>query len=286
MLKCGIVVEGGGMKSAYSAGILDYLLDEKITFDYCIGVSAGAANLASFLGGQRERNLRFYVIHSKDPRYLGVRNLLTHGSMFNLSFIYQTMTNSTGADPLNYPALRDNPAEYYVVATDAHTGKPVYFDKSYFRQDDYRALMSSCAIPAFCRPISFRGGLYFDGGASDSIPVKRALADGCDRLLILLSKPRGYVKQPEKGRPAYTILLRKYPAMIRLLNNRHMEYQKQLQFACDLEAQGKAVILAPSKPMPATTFSKDPAMLQSLYDLGYEDGRRELPRWLSMIGQA
>lgn len=96
-MKTGLVVEGGGMKCAYSAGILDRFLDEHITFDYCIGVSAGSANVASYLAGQRGRNLRFYVDHLHEPGYMGVKNLLRTGQFFGLQYIYQTLTNSDGA---------------------------------------------------------------------------------------------------------------------------------------------------------------------------------------------
>ena len=147
-MKTGLVVEGGGMKCAYSAGILDRFLDEHITFDYCIGVSAGSANTASYLAGQRGRNLRFYVDHLNEPGYMGVKNLLRTGQFFGLQYIYQTLTNSDGADPIDYPAIVENPAEFELVATDAATGKPVYFTKDDMKQDDYRAIMASCA-PVF-----------------------------------------------------------------------------------------------------------------------------------------
>lgn len=114
MGKTGLIVEGGGMKCAYSAGILDRFLDDKITFDYCIGVSAGAANTLSYLAGQRGRNLRFYTVHLDDPRYLSVRSLLRTGNLFGLEYIYGTLTNSDGADPIDYDAIMKNPAEFYM----------------------------------------------------------------------------------------------------------------------------------------------------------------------------
>ena len=152
-MKTGLVVEGGGMKCAYSAGILDRFLDEHITFDYCIGVSAGSANVASYLAGQRGRNLRFYVDHLNEPGYMGVKNLLRTGQFFGLQYIYQTLTNSDGADPIDYPAIVENPAEFELVATDAATGKPVYFTKDDMKQDDYRAIMQ--AVPCRYVPSDF-----------------------------------------------------------------------------------------------------------------------------------
>lgn len=126
-MKIGLVVEGGGMKCAYSAGILDKFLDDHIQFDYCIGVSAGAANTLSYLAGQRGRNLRFYTEHLSDPRYLSVHSLIRTGSLFGLQYIYGTLTNSDGKDPIDYDAIMKNPAEFYMPATDAVTGTATYF---------------------------------------------------------------------------------------------------------------------------------------------------------------
>ena len=197
MGKIGLIVEGGGMKCAYSAGVLDAFLDAHINFDYVIAVSAGAANAASYLAGQRGRNLRFYTDWTHDPEYFGLKSYLKTGNLFGLHYIYADLTNSTGKDPLDFPALLANPTEYWMVVTDAATGTPVYFPKSALHQDDYRCIMASCALPAACKPIEIDGSLYYDGGVSDAIPVQRALTDGCDKVVAILSKPRGFVKKPE-----------------------------------------------------------------------------------------
>lgn len=270
-MKTGLVVEGGGMKCAYSAGILDRFLDEHITFDYCIGVSAGSANVASYLAGQRGRNLRFYVDHLHEPGYMGVKNLLRTGQFFGLQYIYQTLTNSDGADPIDYPAIMANPAEFELVATDAATGKPVYFTKDDMKQDDYRAIMASCALPVMCRPISFHNETYFDGGLSDSVPIERAFARGCDRVVVILSKPRSFVKQPEGFRHIYRHALRKYPQTIKALDNRHLMYRQNIADVKKHETAGEAIVFAPSKELKMSTYARDEKLEQELYDLGISD---------------
>lgn len=160
-MKTGLIVEGGGMKCAYSAGVLDVFLDENITFDYCIGVSAGAANCASFLAGQRERNMRFYVEHVHDPNYISLYSLLKTGSLFGLQYIYGDMTNEGGTDPLDYDAYQSNTTETYLSATVAQTGKPHYFRKEEIRRNEYQPIMASCALPVACKPISYEGGNVF-----------------------------------------------------------------------------------------------------------------------------
>lgn len=270
-MKTGLIVEGGGMKCAYSAGILDKFLDDKVTFDYSAGVSAGAANTLSFLAGQRERNLRFYTVHLDDPRYLSVRSLLRTGNMFGLQYIYGTLTNSDGGDPLDYDAVMANPSEFYMPATDAVTGKPHYFSKSDIVKDDYRTVMATCALPVFCRPVEVNGRFYYDGGVSDSIPLQHALDHGCEKLVVILSKPRTFFKEPEKHRAIYKRALRKYPATVEALDRRHLMYRAAIEQLNSLEKEGTAFVFAPSRDLQLTTFSKDAASEQKLYDLGLED---------------
>lgn len=259
------------MKCAYSAGVLDAFLDAHINFDYVIAVSAGAANAASYLAGQRGRNLRFYTDWTHDPGYFGLKSYLKTGNLFGLHYIYADLTNSTGKDPLDFPALLANPTEYWMVVTDAATGTPVYFPKSALHQDDYRCIMASCALPAACKPIEIDGSLYYDGGVSDAIPVQRTLADGCDKVVAILSKPRGFVKKPEGMRLFYSTMCRRYPNTVKALNERHLMYAKSQKRLYDLEKDGKAFIFAPSAPPKMSTYTMDRAVEQQLYDLGLQD---------------
>ncbi len=267
----GLVVEGGGMKCAYSAAILDRFLDDRIRFDYVIGVSAGSANAASYLAGQRGRNRRFYTEHIHENGYFGIGSLLKSRDLFGLDYIYSSITNSTGADPLNWAAIQANPARYEVVATNAQTGKPRYFDKSEMAQDDYTVIKASCALPAACRPRMVGGIPYYDGGVSDAIPVDRALSQGCDRLVVILSKPRDFVKKPEGFRQIYRRLCRQYPRIVELLDNRHIIYTRGFQRVFDLEREGKAFVFAPGKALPMSTFAMSAKDNQGLYDLGLQD---------------
>lgn len=276
MGKTGLVVEGGGMKCAYNAGILDRFLDEDIHFDYCIGVSAGSANVGSYLAGQRGRNLRFYTTHITLPEYMGVRNFLRTGQFFGLQFIYATLTNSTGADPIDYPAIMANPSEYELVATDAETGEATYLNKYDLKQDDYTAIMASCALPALCRPVSYNGHLYYDGGVADSIPVERAFAQGCDRVVVVLSNPRSYVKQKEGFRFAYAPLLRKYPKLLSAVDNRHLMYRQNIADVNAHEKDGSAFVFAPTIDHDLSAFCKNAKTEQELYDLGVKDFNDQL----------
>ena len=270
-MKIGLVVEGGGMKCAYNAAILDAFLDHNITFAYCIGASGGSGNLASYLAGQRGRNLRFFTEHIHSPVYFGLRSFLKTGNLFGLQYIYGTLTNSTGKDPLDFPTLKNNPAEYEVVVTNALTGKAEYFGKETMVQDDYRLIMASSAIPAACRPVELNDIPYFDGGLSDAIPVSRALEKGCDRLVVILSKMRDYVRKPQGMRFLYTMRCRQYPQIISLIDHRHIAYNQNLQEVFALEREGKAFVFAPSHPIHVGTYSMNEQSERDLYALGMED---------------
>ncbi len=274
-MKIGLVVEGGGMKCAYNAAILDAFLDHNITFAYCIGVSGGSGNLASYLAGQRGRNLRFFTEHIHNPGYFGLRSFLKTGDLFGLQYIYGTLTNSTGKDPLDFPTLKNNPAEYEVVVTNALTGRAEYFGKETMAQDDYRLIMASSAIPAACRPVELNEIPYFDGGLSDAIPVSRALEKGCDRLVVILSKMRDYVRKPQGMRFLYTMRCRQYPQIVSLIDHRHIVYNQNLQEVFALEREGKAFVFAPSHPVHVGTYSMNEQAELELYSLGMEDFRKQ-----------
>ena len=284
MGKTGLIVEGGGMRCAYGAGVLDAFLDNSITFDYCIGVSAGSANAASYAAGQRGRNVRFYTQHMHDPNYFGVKSFLTKGELFGLHYIYGDLTNSDGKDPIDYDAIMANPAEFKIVATNARTGKPVYFDKTDMIRDDYRHIMASCSLPAACRPIEIDGEFYYDGGVSDSIPIQRALDDGCEKIVVLLSKHRSYVRKPQNMKIFYKTMCRKYPEVIKQLDMRHITYKKQQEQLFALEKEGKAFIFAPAENPRSTTYTMDEKIEQALYDEGYSDFDERKDDFLRFMG--
>lgn len=267
----GLVVEGGGMKCAYNAGILDAFLEHGIFFDYCIGVSAGAGNLISYLAGQKGRNLRFFTEHIHAPEYFGLRSFLKTGDLFGLQYIYGTLTRADGKDPLDYRAVLRNPTRYEAVVTNALTGQAEYYGKETLHQDDYRLLMASSAIPAVCRPVVLQGTPYYDGGLADAIPVQRALEQGCDRLVVILSKNREYRRKPQGLRPVYSRICHRYPKVVQAIDHRHETYNRNLQQVFALERAGRAFVFAPSAPIHMSTYSMKEQAAQELYELGLRD---------------
>ena len=203
----GILDVGGGMRGIFGAGVTDCLLDEKVYLPYCIGVSAGSANLISYIAKQRGRNYRFYTRYAMRPEYMSLQNFLKKRSYFDLDYVYGTLSVTGGEDPVDYDAFFRAGQTLITVATRADNGKPQYFTNADFHTDDLSPLKGSCAIPGVCKPYKVGDSLYFDGGVADPVPVEKALADGCDRLLVVLTKPLDFVKKPEHFRAAYTLSL-------------------------------------------------------------------------------
>jgi len=273
-VKIGLVLEGGGMKCAYGAGILDGFLEDGISFDECVAVSAGSGNMTSYLAGQSGRNLRFYTTHVEDPRYVGVKPFLKTGNFFNLHFIYGTLFNSDGPDPLDYEAMMRNPTEGWIVMTEAKTGEAAYYPKSGMRKNDYREIMASCAIPALCNPVDFDGKLFFDGGVADPIPIKKAYNDGCDRIVAILGNRRNFIRQPQKYQTLFRLKLRKYPVIAKMLEERHNTYRKAQLAVYEEEKKGRAFIFAPPNDSPVKTTTNDITLLQELYEQARKEYRK------------
>lgn len=266
----GIVDVGGGMRGVFGCGVTDFLLDNDITFDYCLGVSAGSANLASYVSRQRGRNYRYYTKYSLRPEYMSAFNFVTKHSFFDLDYVYSVLSDSDGEDPLDYKTLSQSNQIYKAVATNGETGEPHYFTKDDFRQDYYEPLKASSAIPGVCKPVSIDGTDYFDGGVSDPIPVEKALADGCDHVFLILTKPIDFVKKPEMFKSAYTKVLKNYPAVIKKLNIRHETYNNEIKKALELSKEGKVTIIAPDDGYSVTAFTRNLRELNHLYNEGYK----------------
>ncbi len=274
MSKIGLVVEGGGMRGVYGCGVLDTLLENSITFPYGIGVSAGAANLASFLAEQQGRNYRFYTTYAFDERYMGLKNFFNTGSFFGMDFIYSELTEVI--DPINYDSLLNPSKEYYIVAANAETGEPTYFSREDLDKHRGEILKASSAVPGMCKPIEIDGIMYFDGGVTDPIPVKRALNDGCEKIIAVLTRPRGYVKKPEKGKMIYSELLKDYPSIINAMNVRHSVYNSTLEYLNELEKEGKAIVFTPEDTQGVTIVTRNKEHLITLYNEGRVEAERRL----------
>ena len=273
-MKIGIVDVGGGLRGIYAAGVLDYCIDQGIQFDLGIGVSAGSANLASYAAGQRGRNYLFYTDYAFRKQYMGLGNFIRKKNFIDMDYVYGTLSNSNGENPLDYPALRDNTMEFYVVATNAESGQVKYFDKTDLHQDNYNILKASSAIPFVCKPYEVQGTLYYDGALSDPVPFKRAFQLGCERVVVILTKPQDVVRNSAKDEKIAACIRKKYPAAAKKLCQRAQRYNESIALAKEYAKQGKVLIIAPDDTCGVDTLKKDRMSLQNLYKKGYNDGKK------------
>ncbi len=273
-MKIGVVDVGGGLRGIYAAGVLDYCIDQGICFDLGIGVSAGSANLVSYMAGQRGRNYRFYIEYAFRKQYMSLGNFIMKRSFVDMDYVYGTLSNSGGEDPLDYPAMRDNPMEFYVVATDALTGEPKYFDRGDIKQDDYSIMKASSAIPFVCRPYEVQGRAYYDGALGDPVPVEKAFRLGCDRVIVILTKPENVLRDPKKDEKLAAGIRKRYPAAAEKLRKRAQQYNEGVALAREYAGQGKVLIVSPDETCGVDTLKKKKESLQRLYDKGYLDGKR------------
>ncbi len=267
----GIIDVGGGTRGIYGAGVLDFMMDRGIKADCFIGVSAGSANGASYLSGQRGRNYKFYTEYINRKDYMGFRNMLKTGSYINLEYIYGTLSGEDGENPFAYEDFQNNPAKYIIVATDAFTGEPVYFDKDDMSLDHYETLMTSSCVPGINRPYIFRGKPYFDGGISDPIPIKKAFEIGCDKLIVILTLPKTAFRRPRADVRVSRLVSFRFPYAADAIKVRCDVYNQQLKHALALEEEGKIVIVAPDDISNLKTLTKDITTLNRMYRKGYTD---------------
>lgn len=270
----GIIDIGGGLRGIFGTGVFDRLLDDGTDFDYYIGVSAGAANIASFLGQQKGRNFLFYTEYALRPEYMSFRSFIRNGSYLNLDYVYGTLSDSDGENPLDYDRMQSSDKQFFTVTTDAATGKALYYPKRYYFRDDYTLLKASCCLPVACRPVVFDGKLCFDGGISDPIPIKKAFDDGCDKVVLIITRPADELHNPSLDKKAAVLTRKKYPAISEALDSRYQLYNDSLALAREYERLGKALIIAPDDCKGLKTLTKDKDKLKRLYDDGYQKAEK------------
>lgn len=272
-MKIGVIDVGGGFRGIYATGALDYCQDNGIEFDLALGISAGSANLASFLARQRGRNHKFYTEYAFRKQYASLRNFIFKRNIFNMEYVFGTLSKSDGEYPLDYPALRDNPAQFIVIATDAKTGEAVYFDKSRLAQDNYDILKASSSIPFFNKPYFIDGKPYYDGALGNPVPVQKAFEMGCDCVVLILTKPADKLREVGSDAKIAKQVQKKYPQAAEQLRLRAEHYNDSVALAKEYAKQGKLIIISPDDTCGVDTLHKDKSSLQKLYDKGYADGR-------------
>ena len=273
-MKVGVIDVGGGFRGIYATGVLDYCQDNNIEFDIALAISAGSANLASFLSRQRGRNYTFYTDYAFRKQYASLGNFIRKRSYIDMEYVFGTLSNHDGENPLDYAALRDNPAEFVIIATDAETGEAAYFDKSDLAQDSYDPFKASSSIPFVCKPYVINGKAYFDGALGNPIPVEKAFEMGCDLVVLILTKPEGKPREQGSDPKIAKLIQRKYPKSAEMLRLRAEHYNAGVALAQEYAKQGKLLIVSPDDTCGVDTLHKDKESLDKLYNKGLQDGQK------------
>lgn len=268
-MKTGLVLEGGALRAIFSSGVCDALLDGNVMADYVIGVSAGIAYGVSYVSKQSRRNLEVVTRFVRDPRYMGMSNLLNkeNRSYFGLDFAYNVIPNQI--IPFDYDTFQAFPGEVEAVVTNLNTGKAEYFPVPRYDRSP-TLLRATCAMPLMFPIFELEGQPYLDGGVSDGIPWKHALEQGCDRLIVVLTRTRSYRR---KGERVLSLIRKKYeayPNFVALMERRAEIYNQSRQELFELERQGKALVIAPDSTLGVSRTERNPEKLRMLWAAGYQ----------------
>ena len=273
-MKSGLVLVGGALRTIFSSGVCDALLDKGLPLpDYTVGVSAGIAYGVSYLSRQSRRNLKLVTTYANDRRYMGWRNMADrrNRSYFGLKFAYETIPNQLL--PFDYETFAAYPGTVEAVVTNLNTGKAEYLPVP--RRDIHNLLLqATCAIPMMFPIIELDGQPYLDGGCADAIPWRHAFEAGCDRVVVILTQPRDYCKEGDRTIRMIERHFRKYPDFVETMRTRSERYNTSREALFDLEAQGKVLVIAPEDTLGCSRTEKDLEILRALWQSGYFVGTR------------
>ncbi len=276
----GLVLEGGTFRPLFSCGVMDALLSEDIMMPYCIGVSAGISDGVSYISRQKGRNLEIVQKYRNDKRYIGRSNYRKHRSLFGLDFVFGEIPNSLV--PFDMDTFKQYEGTCLVGVTNAATGEAQYMD-AMDMDEQYSMLRATCAMPLFFPVIELNGEKYYDGGISDPIPMEKAFSDGCDKLLVVLTQPKGFVKRLGKyDKLGARVLARKYPAVREAILSRPDRYNKIVRLCEQWEREGKVMILRPNYLL--NSFESNVQKLETAYWHGYRMTKEKIKRIRRFLG--
>ncbi len=278
-VKTGLVLEGGGVRGIYTAGVLDVFLEEGIEFDGVIGVSAGAIHGCSYLSKQKGRSIRYFKKYCKDPRFMSMKSWLKTGDIVGAEFCYHDIPDRL--DPFDHEAFAQRTAKFYATVTNVETGKAQHIELDDLKEG-IEYVRASASLPYFSRFVEIDGAKYLDGGCADSVPVHAFRRMGYQRNVVILTKEAGYRKKPEAALLT-KLKYGRYPAFARALLNRAEDYNLCMDEILEMEKVGEVFIIQPSVPLEVGRTETDPDKIQAAYDQGRADADAllgELLEWM------
>ncbi|TCL59527.1 putative patatin/cPLA2 family phospholipase [Kineothrix alysoides] len=280
MYQAGLVLEGGGMKGIYTAGVLDFFLDKEMEFSSCYGVSAGACHLCNFLSKQKKRGYRIGINYLDNKRYCSPYNFFTTGDLFGTDMCYDLIPNYL--DPYDYDTFNKYEGKAYAVVTNIRTGEAEYLQLQDMHRD-IQAVRASSSMPLVSRNVKIGNELYLDGGAADSIPIKKSISDGNEKNVVILTKETGYHRKPSSSLSLIKARYVRHPKVYELMKERHKEYNDTLRYLEEQEKEGKAFVIRPKRISEVGRVEKDAEKLKALYEEGYKDAQESYAELLEYL---
>lgn len=281
--KTGLVLEGGGLRGMFTGGVIDALIDEDINFDGMIGVSAGALFGCNLKSKQKGRALRYNVNLRKDPRYMGLRSLFKTGDIVGAEFSYHVVPFEI--DPFDGETFKQNPMDFWLVATDILTGEPVYHQMKEFTHHELEWMRASGSMPAVSRPVEIDGMTLLDGGMVDAIPLKAFQQMGYGRNVVVLTQPRDYFKKKTKLVWIIKQFTKKYPKVAEVMARRHEMYNEELEYIANQEKAGNALLIYPEKPLKIGRTELNEKKMRRVHRQGYDATQQMMEKIKDFISQ-
>ncbi|MCR5784562.1 MAG: patatin family protein [Eubacterium sp.] len=283
-MKKGIIMEGGAMRGLFTCGILDVFMEENIGFDGGAGISAGAVFGCNFKSRQIGRPIRYNKKYAGDPRYCSVKNLIKTGDLYAVEFCYHTLPEKL--DPFDTEAFEKNPMEFYIGATDVETGEAVFHKCTDGKENDVEWMRASASMPIVSKAVSIDGFTLLDGGIVCPVPFEYMKKIGYDRNVIIMTQPKGYRKKKSKGNKILKLLLKKYPKIAEAMENRYINYNRQMDIIDEMENTGEALVIRPPKSLGIGRTEKNPDELERVYQTGRSEAYKRLDDIKSFLQQS
>ena len=273
-MKKGLIMEGGAMRGMFTAGVNDVFLENNIVFDGAVGVSAGAAFGCNFKSKQIGRAHNYVTRYCDDVRFGSWKSWWETGDFYNAKFTYETIPNELCI--FDRETFRNNPMEFFVVATDVNTGKPVYQRLDTASDEDIHWMLASASMPLLSNVQKIDGYELLDGGMSDSIPIHFFEAKGYDRNVVILTQPLGFVKKRTPMMFWIKFILRKYPKLVHAMDIRHEMYNATTKYIRDQELAGKLFVIRPPEALNIGGIEHDPKEVERVYQIGRREAEKQL----------
>lgn len=278
-MSIGLVLEGGGMRAIYTAGVLDMFLENNIEVNGVVGVSAGVLFGVNYVSKQKGRCLRYNLKYANDKRYMGMHSLLTTGNIVNKDFAYYELPLKL--DIFDDETFQNSKTKFYATVTNVENGKPEYIQlHSVINQIE--VLRATSAMPLVSKIIDIDGKKYLDGGISDSIPIDKCKSLGYDKIIVALTRPIEYRKK--KGNNFFNkIVYRKYPSLVKTLENRYKSYNEAVEKIIDMENRKEIFVIRPSRAISVSRIEKNTEKLEDVYNLGVQDCKNRLKELMKYL---